>query len=302
MTQVFIVRNWFAIILLLVLEATIGTFYHVLPGFQTSFFSETAVAMLATVVGLFLALRFNNAYDRWWEARILWGQMVNNSRSFARQVTTLLRERHMPEPGTLQTTQRRLVMRQVAIVNALRLRLRGQDDQVEELAPFLSKEELDETAAHTNRPTTLIRQQGRELADLLGRDTKDTVLLARFDATLSNLLDVQGGCDRIKGTAFPDDVRALTLVLVWGIALLIPVVFLEADEPMYFIKQVGVLFVAVAFFVVYQLSLELMNPFENRANDTPMTAICINIERDLRELIGDTELPPPSQPVNGILM
>lgn len=57
-----------------------------------------------------------------------------------------------------------------------------------------------------------------------------------------------------------------------------------------------------SFMVVEQLGASLKNPFENQDNDTPMTALCRTIEIDLRQQLGDTDTPPPIQPVGGVLL
>lgn len=90
MLRTFLLRNTLVILLILSIEMVIGEVNILVPGFNTSVFSANAVAMLATVVGIFLVFIFNNAYQRWWEARTLWGQLVNASRNFGRQVSTLL--------------------------------------------------------------------------------------------------------------------------------------------------------------------------------------------------------------------
>lgn len=296
----FIVKNWIALLVILGVEYLIGEINHYSPGFHTTIFSASAVAMLATVVGIFLVFRFDNAYKRWWEARILWGQMVNTSRNFARQVTTLIAPQGMTDQE-LSAARNRLVYRQIAVVKALTFRLRGQK-RVEELAPFLEADELQRLQETHNLPAVLLQQQGRELAALLDGNTSQFLLLTHIDSTLNQIKDVQGGCERIKTTAFPDYVRAVSRVFVWGIAVMIPTVFLEPDQAIYPLEFVAVLFISMAFIIVDQLALLLMDPFENQCNDIPMSTLCRVIERDLREQLGETVLPPQLTPERGVLM
>ena len=110
-------------------------------------FSLAAVGLLVTALSIFLVFRVNEAYARWWEARGLWGQLVNSSRSFARQATTLIIAGSNDEAARReeQALRRELVYRQIAFVNALRLSLR-QQDQWDELAPFLEDEERERPA------------------------------------------------------------------------------------------------------------------------------------------------------------
>ncbi len=299
-----VLRHWHAFLFIIAVELAIGELYEHLPGFHTTIFSANAVAMLATVVGIFLVFRFNNAYQRWWEARILWGGMVNTCRNFGRQVTTLLTPERVGSRYSeeeLATLRRRLVYRQIAYVNALRLRLRNQP-ATGELDAWLEPGDIERLEVEDNKPGALVQWQLRELSELLGRDTGDQVLLAHIDSSLNVVMDVQGGCERIKNTAFPDLVRVVSKIFVWGIATLIPVVFLEPGEAIYPIEFVAVLFIAMAFIVVEKMAINLMDPFENNISDTPMSTLCRNIERDLRAQLGETDLPPALQPDNGVLM
>ncbi|MGB7477322.1 MAG: bestrophin family ion channel [Polyangiales bacterium] len=86
----FVLRNWFLILFVVFVEELMVLTKPSTDVFQTNVFSATAVGLLATVVGIFIVFRFNEAYQRWWEARILWGGLVNESRNFAREVITFI--------------------------------------------------------------------------------------------------------------------------------------------------------------------------------------------------------------------
>ena len=302
--RMFLLRNVLAIALILLIEIVISEIHMMSPGVHTTVFSASAVAMLATVVGIFLVFSFNHTYQRWWEARILWGQLVNTSRNFGRQVVSLLQaERLTGELSELElgALRRRLVYRQIAFVNALRLRLRQEED-LDCLTTLLSEEDFSQVMAAQNRPQAILQQQVDDLLEQLGPETAQTVLLGFFDQSLNLLTDVQGGCERIKNTAFPPVVRTMSTVFVWGLAALIPAVFLEPDQAIYPVEFVAVLFICMSFIVVKQLGQTLADPFEGQPSDTPMTALCRTIERDLREQLGESELPPAIEPHRGVLM
>jgi putative membrane protein len=222
--------------------------------------SIAAVALLVTALSIFLVFRLNEAYARWWEARTLWGSIVNGSRSFARQVTTLI----AADPAV----HRELVYRQIAWVNALRLTLRCEKEW-EELRPLLPEGELESLTS------------------------------AR---TLAGLYEAQGGCERIKNTPFPDRVSAFTHSVAWGLAIFIPLSILDRSNYFDLVDMVVVPVMMMAFLITKQLGAELRDPFEGQANDTPMTALCRSIEIDLRQQLGEREVPPPIQPVDGVLM
>ena len=302
--RVFVVRNWGLILTVVLTEQAIVIISQHTKVLETDVFSVTAIGLIATVVGIFIVFRFNEAYQRWWEARTLWGSLVNDSRSFTREVITLLTPNRVPSIATKEDAAKlhtELVYRHLAYCNAIRLTLRGQDTW-EELAPFLSAGELEELQNYANKPTRLDQRQGERLAQVIGTDTAQQVLLLQLDSTLNRLYDVQGGCERIKNTAFPDEVRFISRGLVWLSAIAVPIAFLSADREIRIIEVLAVIVISLSFMVVEQLGASLKNPFENEDNDTPMTALCRTIEIDLRQQLGETKVPPPLEAVDGVLM
>jgi len=302
--RVFIFRNWRLILTVLFIEEAIVFVSAYTNALQTDVFSAGAIGLLGTVVGIFLVFRFNEAYQRWWEARTLWGALVNESRSFARQVTTLLTGDRAPNVGSpteCAELQKELVHRHLAYCNALRLSLR-QEDSWDELAPFLSASELSELRAYANKATRLNQAQGERLTQSLGTDISQQLLLIQLDSTLTRLLDVQGGCERIKNTVFPDEVRFISRALVWFSTIAIPIAFLRSGTDAAAFELLAVIAICLSFMIVEQLGSSLKNPFENQDNDIPMTALCRSIEIDLRQQLGETKIPPPIEPIDGVLM
>lgn len=300
----FVFRNWGIILAVLATSQVVSIVSERTDVLQTDVFSATAIGLLATVVGIFLVFRFNEAYQRWWEARILWGALVNESRSFGREVITLLHPERVPALGSTADAarcQKELVYRHLAYCNALRLSLRRQDSW-SELAPFLAAEELEALKVHANKPTQLHFTQGRQLAALLGGETSEQLLLLQLDSTLNRILQIQGACERIKNTAFPDEVRFVSRALVWLGAIAVPIAFLGTGGDVSALEVLATIVIVLSFMVVEQLGAALKNPFENRDNDTPMTALCRTIEIDLRQQLGETDLPPPIEPTGGVLL
>ena len=131
---------------------------------------------------------------------------------------------------------------------------------------------------------------------------EDHVLLVQIDSTLTAICDLQGGMERIKNTAFPERVVRVSWAFVWLSAIFMIAVFTEPRGQVYVLGAIGIAIIVFAIMLVKQLSDDLVDPFENRDNDTPMTALCRTIEIDVRAQLGETELPPPLEPVNGVLM
>jgi putative membrane protein len=267
-------------------------------------FSMAALALLTTALSIFMVFRVNEAYARWWEARILWGGVVNASRSFARQTTTLLKRYHEDVDADEQLIldwQQELVYRHLAYVNAMRMTLRCEDDW-QSLSPFLSENELADLDSQASKPTQLLQTQGRRIAELREAGVLDEFGHLMLDGTLTELYSLQGACERIKNTVFPDRVAYFTQLVAWVMAVMIPVCVMEADSSLDFIDFIIVPAMMMVFIVTERLGAELKNPFMGRANDTPMSSLCRTIEIDLRQQLGETDVPEPLRPHRGVLM
>ena len=194
-------------------------------------FSLAAVGLLVTALSIFLVFRVNEAYARWWEARGLWGRLVNSSRSFARQATTLIIAKSNDEAAQREepALRRELVYRQIAFVNALRLSLRRQD-RWDELAPFLGDEERERLAQAVNKPTQILQRQGERIAEVRAAGLLSEIGQLQMDRTLSVLHDVQGACERIKTTPFPDKVAYVTWLIAWIMAVMVAIAVTDPDN------------------------------------------------------------------------
>ena len=302
--RILLTRNWFAIVVIFGIEIGALELHRWLPALESSAFSEAGVGVLAGAVGVFLSFRFYEAYGRWWEARTLWGGVVNSSRTFARQVLSYVQPgmlRDGVDPAALPAVHRDLIHGQIAWVNALRLALRRQD-AFPELDPLLSQPDADVLRAAENVPSQLLRLQSDRLSRLFDGGPAGQLALSRLDATLSDITNLQGGAERIKNTPFPDRAVQSGRVFVWVVALMVALAFIDPIETIYLLEFFAVMLIVLSFKLVNDLGEELSDPFENRANDTPMTAICRTIEIDLRQMLGETELPEPIEPVKGVLM
>ncbi|MGH9597405.1 MAG: bestrophin family protein, partial [Edaphobacter sp.] len=160
------------------------------------------LALFGSAIGIIVAFRNQSSYARWWEARTLWGAIINNSRSWARQVTTVMMPLRESETGELQEVQRRLVYYQIAYAHALRQHLRGLEPW-EELKPLLSEGEIEELRGERNVPLAIQQWMGALLRECQVRGWVDIAHWKALDANLDNLVDAQGGTERIKNTPMP---------------------------------------------------------------------------------------------------
>jgi putative membrane protein len=299
--------DWPTLLFFLLLALTAEWVYIFFP-LQHTALPNFPMGLLITAMSIFLAFQVNQSYDRWWEARNLWGRLVNTSRTLGRQATTLLGEGRvaaLADADARRSAQRDVVYRHIAYVHALRLSLRFgplDEDDWRFLGGYLDEAEIGGLRRAANVPAQLVQNQGRKLAGLLGTDFAEQQILLALDATLTQLCDIQGGCERIKRQSFPDRFSFHTRAFVWLLAMLLPFHLFQNVEFFDFFAIVTETLLSFLFVTIDRLGRELRDPFENRDNDTPMTALSRTIEIDLRQQLGETRVPPPLEPVDGVLL
>lgn len=262
-------------------------------------------AILGSALAIFIAFRNNNAYNRWWEARTIWGGIINNSRIFARQV--IANADHALAIGKagaaeIEAYKKELIYRQIAFAHALRLYLRGQTSW-EELGHLLHREEFEESAGKQNIPNILLLNQGKRI-----REGMKAEILGAFDnislePTLAGFNHHQGACERIKNTPLLRQYHFFTQLFLLVFMAVLPFSliadFYKMGMPALMIP-ISIL-LSFVFGVMGKVGEVNEDPFENRITDIPMTAMCTTIERDLKEMLGETDLPEKKQAVDGFL-
>lgn len=241
--------------------------------------------IMGTVISLLLAFRSNQAYDRWWEARTIWGAIVNDSRSFSRQVLSFVDDSYDNEE--LVHFRERMVRRQIAWCYALSQSLRGLDPR-EGLERHISKREVSFVCRYANVPMGLLELHARDLNFALKQGWLNEYQQVQLDSTLSRLCDAMGKCERIKNTVFPATYSLYIHFAMNFFILLLPFALIE-----YFglIEVPLVVAIASSFLLIEKMAIHLQDPFDNKPTDTPMTAISRNIERDLKQMLNDHQLP-----------
>lgn len=263
----------------------------------------TPVSILGVGLSIFLGFKNSASYDRWWEARKIWGAIVNESRTFGAAVRTLIQappkaSESKAEKKARLAFQKEFVYRHIAWLNALRMHLRKETDW-DALEPFLSEEELDYIKGVQNKPTQLNFIQAEKLQEAQEKGYLTDYRLIELMRLIQDFYTYQGKCERIKNTPFPRYYGYFTRVFLFFFVLLLPFVFLKPFGIVGIFLSIGI---TLVFWLIERSGLLSADPFENQFNDTPMTALCRTIEIDLREQLGETELPPPVQPIRGIVL
>jgi putative membrane protein len=255
------------------------------------------LSLFGSAIGIIVAFRNQSSYARWWEARTLWGALVNNSRSWARQVTTVMMPLSDAEAGELKEYQRRLVYHEIAYVIALRQHLRGLEPW-EELTPLLSERELCELREEKNVPLAIQQQMGALLRQCQVRGWIDRSHWLALDSNLDDLVDAQGGTERIKNTPMPKQYDYFPQLFVQIYCLLLP---LALVINMGWYTPLGSTLVGFIFLALDKIGRDLEDPFDNTIYDVPLTSITTTIEVNLRQMLGETVLPEAKKPVRGVL-
>jgi len=255
------------------------------------------LALFGSAIGVILAFRNQSSYGRWWEARTLWGSLVNNSRSWGRQVTTVMMPLSDAEAGELKAMQRRLVYHGIAYAHALRQHLRGLEPW-EELVPLLSEQELGELRDKKNIPLAIEQQMSSLVRQCQARGWIDRAHWLALDKSLDDLVDAQGGTERIKNTPMPRQYYYYPRLFVQIYCMLLP---LALVTNMGWYTPLGSTLVGFIFLALDKIGQDLEDPFDNTIYDVPLTSITRTIEVNLRQLLGETVVPKPEVPVHGVL-
>jgi ion channel-forming bestrophin family protein len=262
--------------------------------------NHVPLGSFGTVVGIIVGFRNGSAYARWWEGRTLWGAIVNRSRTLARQVLTTMTAGPAATPaeqGEVAALQKELVLYQVAYVHALRQQLRGLDP-VSVVAGIVPGEDPLELAREKNLALALQRKMSALLVAARRRGWLDEWQWQAIDQSMASLMDSQGGAERIKFTPLPRQFDFFPRLFVQIYCLLLPV-GMVFDLGWY--TPLGSTLVGFMFLALEKIGRDLEDPFENTIHDVPMTAITTIIEINLRQMLGQSELPPAAQPIDGIL-
>ena len=258
------------------------------------------LALYGSAIGIIVGFRNNSAYARWWEARTLWGQIVNNSRSLGRQVCTTLQADPTlgpQEQAEMQATRRSILHHQIAFVHVLRQQLRGLD-VIAEVNRILNPEQAAALAGQSNIPLAIQRSIGTLLRESRERGWIDNLEWQAMDRNLDDLIDAQGGTERLKNTPMPKQYDFFPMLFVQIYCVLLPIGMVE---QLGWFTPLGSTLVGFMFLALDKIGRDLEDPFDNTIYDVPLTAISTTIEINLRQMLGETEMPALQEPIQGVL-
>ncbi|WP_020569981.1 bestrophin family protein [Neolewinella persica] len=297
------------------------------------------LSVIGTAVAFYVGFKNNSAYDRMWEARKIWGAIINSSRAWGATVKSFVSNQFTAEETSaaeLDSIVKTLLYRHIGWLYALRSQLlvptpwehisqgghigkvaeRYREvfgvglikDEVteEELRQFLLPNEFNRLINYKNTATQIIDQQSQDLKALRQRGIIEDFRHMELQKLLNDFYVHQGKCERIKKFPLPRQYANMSFIFVGIFIFLLP--FGMVSEFAKLGEYGSLLSIPFSVLVAWvYVMMELVgdyseNPFEGLGNDIPMLSLCRVIEIDLREMLGETNLPPSIEPVNGVLM
>ena len=285
-------------IALVILFASIVTWTPLRRAIEPYTLTTTPFSLIGVSLAIFFGFRNNESYDRYWEGRTLWGRMVNVSRSFTRQVLTLVRAEADSQSEDAAELRRSVVRSTIAYVHAFRHHLRGSSPEPE-LRQHLSDEDRERATSQLNVPLAILQQIGERIQQANARGWIDTYHVPVLEESLTEMTGVQGGCERIKSTPIPFTYNVLIHRIVAIYCLALPFGLIDSVGDL---TPIVVGLISYAFFGLDAIGDEIEQPFELDKNDLPLDYISRMIEINLLELLGETDTPPLIEPKDGVLL
>jgi putative membrane protein len=240
----------------------------------------TIPAFIGTAISILLSFKLSQSYDRWWEARKIWGAIVNDSRSFVIQLQSLTAK------GNDDIIDK-LALRQIAWCYSLGQSLRGLNP-IDHLEKYISKEEIEEIQQHQNKPLAILQLHAKDIKKLKEHQQIDLLSQLQMDHTLVRLCDAQGKAERIKSTVFPVTYRLFLHIIIY---LFVVTLSIALNDVAGIFEIPLLVLISTSFFLLEKSATHMQDPFENRPTDTAMTAIARTIEINLKQLIKHADIP-----------
>jgi putative membrane protein len=280
------------------------------------------VASVGTAVAFYVGFKNNQAYDRLWEARRLWGGITNTSRTLAASFISIIDDKEK---------QQSFLKRHIAYINILRLQLRktipwatnredyhkqyiSDSDEIKEfdiaieaLFEKLDKKDVFEKIKHKgNIANYALMYQFDVITKLKKEKIIDEYEHSDLTKLLAELFNLQGGCERIKSTPLFRQYSLFSRIFVQIFIFLLPFALLTemaklGDYGVWFVIPFSVL-ISWVFMTMEQIGEASENPFDGGSTDTPISTICRNIEIDILEMMDETNLPPKIEAYNDVLL
>lgn len=275
--------------LLLVVSGATLSYIHFLEEYVS--LSPVLITVLGTAISFFIGFINSQAYGRWWEARKIWGALVNDSRSFCRMVLTFIDKDGMQD-NTITSFKKHLLYRHLAFLIILRDRLR--DQKTGEELKYLNEHDKKELENKSHKANAILTLQGKDLNTAEKSKYLDVIRMSQINEMYNRFSDSMGKSERIKLTVFPVYYSTLISLSIWLYMLIFPMQISTVvgywSIPLSYL--VGNIFV-----LTYFAGQSLINPFEQKPSGIPISSITRTIEINILEQIGEADNLSPLKPI-----
>jgi len=237
-------------------------------------FKSTTVihSLLGFVISLLLVFRTNTAYDRWWEGRRLWGELVNSSRNFALKISTML-----PDDAKSVKENLYILIGNFPFVLKEHLRNRFKPNEYES-NNAISVETLSKI---NHKPNAIVWAIEKEIMQAHKQSYLSSEQLLMLNDELKTMANVCGACERIKNTPIPYSYSMFLKKFIFAYVFTMPLGFVFDFK--YWTAPI-VVFIFYAFASIELIAEEIEDPFGTDANDLPTDAIAITIRTNVKEI------------------
>lgn len=251
-------------------------FLHLRPEFKGVDIPLNILTLLGTIVTILLAFRTSQSYERWWEARTIWGAIVNDSRTLTRNVLQFLPENESVE-------RKKFAERQIIFVNAL-----GETLRKVPLSPKVEAYVKFHNINAVNLPNALLDEHSHQIGQLQTEGKISDFQQLQLNEIVSRLCDSMGKCERIKNTVFPRSYSLILHILIYAFTAILPF-SLNHNQ---FVTEIAIsIIIPLLFIAVEKTAIIMQDPFENSPVDTPMTSIAQTIEINILQMMGEKDVP-----------
>lgn len=257
-------------------------------------FPAFITTILGTALAFFIGFNNNQAYDRWWEARKIWGSIVNNSRTFTRNIICYINENDEFDDVEVKEIQERMVKRHIAFLYLLKDKLRDKDSRYHER--YIVLLEQGYINRHDNRYNALLEFQADDIQLLLDKKVIDGFKYLELNKMLTAFTDDMGASERIKNTVFPTTYNYYSKFFIW---IFVYAVTLTIG---YNTGLISVLFgslIGYIFFTIQALGSTLLNPFDDIPTGIPLNQITRTIEINLLQMLEIQDIPEKEPIIDG---
>ncbi|HAF34092.1 MULTISPECIES: bestrophin family protein [Sphingobacterium] len=246
------------------------------PTFKKVSLPLSIPALIGTAVSLLLAFRTAQSYERWWEARTIWGAIVNDSRNLLRQFI-----QYAPESPRYEIKE--FVDRQIIWTYAL-----GESLRKLEFSPKVQAYLHFHGIKATNIPNAILDRHSNAIRHLAFSGAITDIQQVQLNETIGRLCDSMGKCERIKNTVFPRSYSMMVHTLIYVFAAILP---FGLEDSQLTIEIVMTMIIPILFIAIEKTAIIMQDPFEGTPVDTPMTSLAQTIEINLLEMIGEIDIP-----------